>query len=161
MLGYGSDTLDPDFDFFKQQIHPDDLTKVMEIVEAHRQGKTPKTDFEYRLINAYGQITWVRLRAGVAESDENGLPKRIVGTLTDITASKVTEESLLTQANELVERNKELERFNRATIGRELDMIELKKQVNDLALKLGLQPPYDLSFLEASSLPLKPSGDIA
>ena len=161
MLGYDPDEVVPDFDFFKQHIHPDDLTNVMEIVEAHMQGKTPKTDFEYRLINAYDQITWVRHRAGVAEYDENGLPKRIVGTQSDITASKVTEESLVIQANELAERNKELERFNRATVGRELDMIALKKQVNDLSLKLGLQPPYDLSFLEASSLPPKPSGDLA
>ncbi|MGC2062429.1 MAG: CheR family methyltransferase [Thermodesulfovibrionales bacterium] len=36
----------------------------------------------------------------------------------------------------------ELERFNRAMVGRELRMIELKKEVNELRLQAGLTPEY-------------------
>lgn len=46
-------------------------------------------------------------------------------------------------------RNVELERFNRATIGRELDMLELKKRINALNRELGRPPPYSLDFLDS------------
>jgi PAS domain S-box-containing protein len=44
----------------------------------------------------------------------------------------------------------ELERFNRLAVGRELDMIRLKQQVNTLSTRLGLAPPYGLAFAEPS-----------
>lgn len=42
--------------------------------------------------------------------------------------------------------NKELTRFNRAMIGRELRMIEMKKEVNDLCKERGQPPRYPLDF---------------
>lgn len=42
--------------------------------------------------------------------------------------------------------NEELARFNRAMIGRELRMIELKKEVNELCVQAGLPPRYRLDF---------------
>jgi methyl-accepting chemotaxis protein len=49
---------------------------------------------------------------------------------------------------QLRQRSDELERFNRAAVGREQRMIELKREVNALRARLGLEPEYDLSFLE-------------
>jgi CheY-like chemotaxis protein len=48
----------------------------------------------------------------------------------------------------LAQRVEELERFSRLAVGRELRMVELKRQVNELAEQLGKEPPYDLSLLE-------------
>jgi FixJ family two-component response regulator len=48
------------------------------------------------------------------------------------------------QERQLEEKLSELERFNRLTVGRELRMIELKREVNELAQKAGLDPPYEL-----------------
>jgi len=42
--------------------------------------------------------------------------------------------------------NEELARFNRGMVGRELRMIELKKEVNELCLQAGLPPRYHLDF---------------
>lgn len=42
----------------------------------------------------------------------------------------------------------ELERFHRAAVGRELDMIRLKREVNALAQELGRVAPYDLAFAD-------------
>jgi PAS domain S-box-containing protein len=52
---------------------------------------------------------------------------------------------------ELKQRNEELERFNQASIGRELQMVELKRRINKLCRQLGQEPPYDLSFVEGAS----------
>ena len=54
------------------------------------------------------------------------------------------------QAKEESQRHlQELERFNRLTVGREQRMIELKREVNEMAHKGGLAPPYDLAFAES------------
>lgn len=67
--------------------------------------------------------------------------------LSDITARKEAEQTLYTQTEELQERNLELQRFNRAMVGRELDMIALKQDINALSRRLGLDPPYALDGL--------------
>jgi PAS domain S-box-containing protein len=72
----------------------------------------------------------------------------VLGIGRDITARKRAEEALQRQADELKARNEQLERFNRAMVGRELDMIELKRQVNDLCRQLGRVPPFDLGFVD-------------
>lgn len=59
----------------------------------------------------------------------------------DITAIKKIEEHL-------VKTNKDLETFNTMAVGRELQMISLKKEINALNAKLGKKEPYDLSFTE-------------
>jgi PAS domain S-box-containing protein len=82
--------------------------------------------------------------------DESGQPKYYYAFITDISERKQAESALLQQAEELENRNEELESFNRAVVGRELDMIKLKKQINALAQELGREPPYDLSFLDAA-----------
>jgi len=69
----------------------------------------------------------------------------------DITDRKAAIESLRVKAQELVESNNELQRFNRAMVGRELIMIELKQEVNYLSHQLGLEPPYPLAFLADNS----------
>lgn len=81
-------------------------------------------------------------------TDDEG---RVVGTLSagqDITERQAAEEALRGQAEELAERNNELERFNQAMIGREMDMITLKLRINALAGELGREPPFDLAAFE-------------
>ena len=65
----------------------------------------------------------------------------ILTIVRDITERKRAEQ-------ELKQKMEELERFNRLAVGRELRMIELKRQVNELSEQLGKEPPYDLSLLE-------------
>jgi len=45
----------------------------------------------------------------------------------------------------------ELSRFNRLAVGRELRMIELKREVNEMARRAGVAPPYDLAFAKAGT----------
>ncbi len=73
--------------------------------------------------------------------DTNGKISHVVCMAFDITEGKRT-------AEDLKRRNEELLRFTRAATGRELRMIELKKQVNELSRRLGEAPPYALDFLQ-------------
>lgn len=50
---------------------------------------------------------------------------------------------------ELRQRNQELERFNRAATERELRMVALKREVNELARAAGRPQPYDIAFADA------------
>lgn len=95
MTGYSPHEVTPDFEFFKRTIHPDDLSHVLEIMEAHLQGKTPVSEVDYRLISPRsGAVRWVSGRGQVVERKADGTPLRMVGTITDINARKLAEDQL-------------------------------------------------------------------
>jgi len=100
--------------------------------------------FEWKNRGRNGQVFWEEVRLN--RVNLNGTV-RVLSIAVDITSRKAAEEALRRQSNELRRRNEELERFNHATVGRELEMIELKRQVNEMAQQLGQEPPYDLLFL--------------
>lgn len=60
--------------------------------------------------------------------------------------------SCFSDVTELRQRNDELERFNKAMVGRELDMIALKRHVNALSSELGRPSPYPLDFLKLADV---------
>ena len=60
----------------------------------------------------------------------------------DITERKRAEAEIGRRVEELRAANEELTRFNRITVGRELRIIELKEQVNELCARLGQAPRY-------------------
>jgi two-component system CheB/CheR fusion protein len=73
--------------------------------------------------------------------DEQGQVAEILAVGIDITERKLAEDALRAS-------NAELERFNRATVGRELRMVELKNEVNDLCGRVGEKPRYKLDFVD-------------
>lgn len=78
--------------------------------------------------------------------DGNG---RIVGginMLVDITHQKQAEEALRKVHVDLQARAEELTRFNRAAVGREMRILELKKEVNSLRERLGESARYSLDY---------------
>jgi phosphoserine phosphatase RsbU/P len=94
--------------------------------------QTLRTGVAYELdIEAFHSSTliWVTARGEVIR-DTKGVIIGLRGTIQDITARKRTEE-------ELRAANRELNRFNQATLGRELRIIELKKQINAMCARLG------------------------
>jgi signal transduction histidine kinase/HAMP domain-containing protein len=64
----------------------------------------------------------------------------------EMTERKKVEVEVWRQVEELKAVNEELTRFNRAAVNRELRMIELKKQINDLCVQTGQPPRYPLDF---------------
>lgn len=75
--------------------------------------------------------------------DRTGQVTAAVAVFLDLTEGKRAEAKLRQFAEELRIRNETLTRFNRVAVGRELRMIELKREVNELCAQLG-QPPRHL-----------------
>jgi PAS domain S-box-containing protein len=77
--------------------------------------------------------------------------------IADISDQLAAQNKLQESEAELRATNEELRRFNRAAVGRELDMIRLKRQVNELSAQLGQNPPYTLDF--EGNEPDRPTAD--
>lgn len=65
----------------------------------------------------------------------------------NISERKKAEAQRVTDAEDLASSRVDLVRFNRAAVDRELRMIELKKEVNELCRKHGEPQRYDMGFL--------------
>jgi hypothetical protein len=72
--------------------------------------------------------------------DEKGERIGSVHIAHDITQRKRAEAEILRHMEEL-------ERFNRATVGRELRMVELKKEINEHCARAGEPPRFNLDFV--------------
>ncbi|OGT89923.1 MAG: hypothetical protein A2286_06375 [Gammaproteobacteria bacterium RIFOXYA12_FULL_61_12] len=132
---------------FLDYVHPEDRQRNQELFEPLIQRKKEYCRHEIRYLHKNGGFRWIEVFARLTLDDQD----RIIGTsgtLSDISIRKYAEEALRRQAEELIERNAELVRFNSAMIGRELDMIEMKKRINELSRQLGLERPYPLAFLD-------------
>jgi PAS domain S-box-containing protein len=123
-------------------IHPDDRAAVWKIIQAAVQGMI-HYEIEYRIVTRAGETKWVWER-GMAQYSDDGEVLCLDGFINDITERKVMED-------ELRRRLVELERFNQASVGRELRMIDLKRQINALSRELGRAEPYSLENLDSRS----------
>jgi PAS domain S-box-containing protein len=110
---------------------PDDAKPVLEVLAAHDAWQG-----EFRAKRVDGTNF---LSRGFATSLRNAQGE-LVGyqsTNLDITNEREAEKALQRHVEELRVRNDALTRFNAVTVDRELRMIELKREVNELCLKLG------------------------
>jgi PAS domain S-box-containing protein len=139
------------YEGFLERLHPDDRGRIE---AALRQAVESQTDYavEKRVVWPDGSLHWNTARGRVF-CDDSGQPVRMAGVTLDITDRKEAEDLLRRRAEELRLRNEELTRFNRATVDRELRMIELKKLTNDLCRQLGQPPRYPLTFDAESNEP--------
>lgn len=140
IFGYAALLPEWTYELFLDHVHPDDRQHVdAAFQEAVATGGN--WSFECRIWRRDGQLRWI-WAAGRHAGGEDGAGCRMAGIVQDITERKEVEE-------ELRRRNEELERFNHASVGRELRMIELKRQINELSCQLDNPPPFDLSFTES------------
>jgi diguanylate cyclase (GGDEF)-like protein/PAS domain S-box-containing protein len=80
-----------------ERVHPEDAPALRLALQRHLEGETEHLDCEYRAQHADGSWIWVSSR-GVAVQDEAGRPRRMAGSLTDITTRKRYEERLVHDA---------------------------------------------------------------
>ncbi|MCF2869838.1 diguanylate cyclase [Octadecabacter sp. G9-8] len=80
---FGADWLD--------QIHPDDREALKNVFGRQTRGTSDTVNIQYRRRHADGHWFWVLCSSKVMARDDTGLPTRIVGTDSDITALRQSE----------------------------------------------------------------------
>ncbi len=136
-LGFTEEDYKADPGLWRTLLHPDDRERVLrEVAEARASGATLVS--RYRMVARDGRVVWFRDAARLVR-DPDGKAIFLHGVMYDVTETKEAEDKLRATLAEL-------EQFNRLAVGRELRIIELKREVNQMAAKTGLEPPYDLSF---------------
>lgn len=100
----------------------------------------------YRMKHKNGEWRWLSSNEVIYRRNTDGSPRQILGMIHDITESVQSEQALRRQADELKARNEELMRFNQVATGRELRMIALKREINELRHLAGQPPRYPLEF---------------
>lgn len=103
-----------------------------------KEGKTITKEETVKLRD--GRVIHVVVTLSPVRTD-GGKIVGMVGIAYDITERKLGEK-------ELKESMDKLQKFNQLAIGREKRMIELKREVNEVANKAGEKSPYDMAFAE-------------
>lgn len=107
LLGYNEnddELLNPDFETWKNRVHPEDIEKCLVYLNKHLKGFTPIYMHEYRILRKDGSYLWVLDRGKTIEKDEKNNPLRVIGTIADISDRKKFEQTL----KQSIEREKEL-----------------------------------------------------
>lgn len=94
MLGYGSDEMKPDISTWESNIHPDDLNRVMRVMDVHLKGLVADYSAQYRLRNRNGHYLWVKDQGRVSHRDEQGNPTHATGMVENITDEKMLQMQL-------------------------------------------------------------------
>jgi PAS domain S-box-containing protein len=94
ILGFEEEEIENHLDEWTKRIHPDDIRWVLEELQKHLGGETPIYVTEHRVKCKNGTYNWILSRGKVISRTSDGKPLRMVGTYTDVTERKITEESL-------------------------------------------------------------------
>jgi PAS domain S-box-containing protein len=92
MLGYTEFEIENKFSEWEKRVHPDDLQKTLDDIQAHLKGETPTYINEHRLLHKNGCWRWILDRGMVTNRDKDGRPLRMLGTHADITDWKQSED---------------------------------------------------------------------
>ncbi len=126
-------------------LDPESCAAFEERISKKMTGEKINESVEYRIRRRDGQWILASLNVGAFYYTEDK-PDSVVVVGHDITERKRIEEELSRRMEELRVSNEELARFNRAAVDRELRMVDLKKQVNELCVKAGMEPRYKVEF---------------
>lgn len=86
------------WDLFSERLHEDDKLVFSKHMESHIQDPFIQFNLEIRIYNSKHQLLWFNV-VGEAIRDDNGVATRMVGSLTDITDKKQSQQVIWHQAN--------------------------------------------------------------
>lgn len=118
LLGLRSDEVEPDLQTWLSRVHPEDIDRLRDELEALMKGQEPVHESEHRIRDGEGEWRWV-LSRGVIHRNSEGRALRMAGSLTDISPYRqreraIREESRQDQLTKLPDRRVLHERLARA-----------------------------------------------
>lgn len=94
ILGFSENEIDNSWADWSKNVHPDDVTALLEFRQALRSGVVKTFLNEYRKKGKDGSWKWILVRGMGVSTDATGKVVRIIGTYTDISNRKRTSEEL-------------------------------------------------------------------
>ena len=131
---------------FRKLIHKEDQD-VYHLNQQKLVDTGERQAYELRMIKKDGSEFHAGIECMVIRNDRDTIGQ-IRMVIMDVSSRVKAESELKRHFEELRAVNDELTRFNRAAVDRELRMIELKKEVNELCSRLGQARRYHLDFEE-------------
>ncbi len=99
-------------EIWMESVHPDDRTRLQQAIRGHLRGETERLRNEHRILSGEGTWRWVQIR-GVAGRDDDGRVLSVVGTLLDVSESRLTDRTT-GLSNELLFRDRLAHAFEAA-----------------------------------------------
>jgi PAS domain S-box-containing protein len=99
MLGYKPEDITDSDKEWSSRIHPDDIAFTFAEISKNLSGQTDSFNHEYRFRNKEGNYLWILNRGKVVERNANGEAIRVVGSHSDI--SKLKQSEQLIKINEM------------------------------------------------------------
>lgn len=141
MFGLNVGEFKQNYEAFKELIHPDDIAPTEKAIKNALNDIEPYNTV-YRIIWENNEIRYIKAKALISK-DESGNPLQMTGVCFDITELKKAEEEIkklnaqleqkvAERTSQLESKYAELEKMNRIFVGRELKMVELKKEIKEL-----------------------------
>jgi PAS domain S-box-containing protein len=100
LLGFDDSEIGDHINEWHSRIHPEDRARVLQEMEDHLAGHTPRFENEHRLLHKDQSWHWVHAR-GTAIRHAGGTAYRVVGLHSDVTARRAAEQMLLEVAEAL------------------------------------------------------------
>jgi len=105
MAGYEPDEFPQDFSAWAQHVHPEDLPGCSAAIQEYIQGIIEQFNIDFRFRHKNGTWMWIHGQGKIVDRNEDGSPKRMIGTHTDITDRKRAEEALQASQEKLGQQN--------------------------------------------------------
>ncbi|MCU7922880.1 MAG: PAS domain-containing protein [Candidatus Thiodiazotropha sp. (ex Dulcina madagascariensis)] len=153
MLGYREDEICNGFGGWDSLIHPEDRARVEQALRGYLEGDRNEYAVEHRLLCKEGDYKWILARGVTVSRDEQGRPLRMIGTHTDISRRRETEQRIRDSEAQL------LAIFENSQVGIMLLMGDRFANGNQrLAEILGYDEPGELQRVSAGQLYLSAEG---
>lgn len=111
ILGVSDPFFGADVNAWNERVHPEDRESYLNDFQDHINGQKPIYENEHRVRCDDGSYKWIRDRGRIVEWDSTNVPKRIIGTHTDITTQKQHEQSVNDALSIATEHNNKLKNF--------------------------------------------------
>ena len=132
---------------FLDHIHPDDRERALNTLSKVYQGKSESLDLNYRLNGEEGNYRWVLSRGLVVRKTEEGRPLLVVGSDSDISELKETEEKLRYSIEKERKRNEELETL-RQIISSISSSLDIQETIDQILKQISRLIPYESCSLQ-------------